>query len=78
MKAGAAALGDDLNDWDAPFKNDIHGVIIIAADSVETTAARVTVVKHVFHFGQKGGLVEVKELVGKTRPGAEDGHEQYV
>ncbi|KAK9412868.1 putative Peroxidase TAP [Seiridium unicorne] len=71
-------LGDRLEDWDEKFKEDIHGVFLVTGNSRHLLDAAWNNVKHIFHVGQKdAGIEVVKELVGHTRPGAEDGHEHF-
>lgn len=75
--AGAKGLGDDLNKWDPKFKQDIHGVFLITADSVQRAGETLEKVKGLFSVGHPEATIkEVIELNGQTRPGNEDGHEQ--
>jgi hypothetical protein len=75
----AGTLGDKLETWDPAFKNEIDGVILVAASHQHVLNRGWDKVKHIFHCGQKDASIEVvKELDGKLRPGAEKGHEQYV
>ncbi|KAJ8108503.1 dyp-type peroxidase [Nemania bipapillata] len=75
---GSPGLGDDLTDWDAKFKTDIHGVIAVCANSKLVLQVTLEKIKGIFQVGRKGAtLEEVILLAGHTRPGAEDGHEHF-
>jgi hypothetical protein len=77
MRADIDSLADDEANWDPKFKEDIHGVFLVAANSSSELRRAWDGVKHIFHIGAADAGVEiVKELDGLTRPGAEDGHEQ--
>jgi hypothetical protein len=77
MLADAGDLGDDLSDWDAHFKQEIHGVIIVTANSKLVLERTIGQIKRIFQVGQKDAAIEeVTRLSGHTRPGPEDGHEQ--
>jgi hypothetical protein len=70
-------LGDDKSTWDDAFKGDIHGVILVAANSKVVLDHALNKIKRIFQVGQaQAGIVEVKNLEGCVRPGPEDGHEQ--
>jgi hypothetical protein len=77
MLADVKNLGDDPSDWDARFKTEIHGVVVITANSglvLERTLGRIL---RIFRVGDRDATIEeVTRLSGQTRPGAEDGHEQ--
>ncbi|KAF2964055.1 dyp-type peroxidase [Xylaria multiplex] len=71
-------LGDDLSDWDADFKKEIHGVIMITANSKIVLERTLDHVKRIFHAGHKDATIEeVTRLVGQTRPGDQNGHEHF-
>ncbi|ETS85594.1 hypothetical protein PFICI_03619 [Pestalotiopsis fici W106-1] len=77
-KDAVEKLGDKLEDWDPAFKNDVHGVILVAASHQHVLNRGWDRVKHIFHVGHKDASIEVvKELDGKLRPGAEKGHEHF-
>jgi hypothetical protein len=77
MLADAKELGDDVSDWDSNFKEDIHGVILVTANDDVVLDRALRHVKEVFHVGHNHSAIEeVTSLVGKTRPKAQDGHEQ--
>jgi hypothetical protein len=81
MQQGATdgTLLDDISDWDAKFLEDIHGVIIVAANCKSVLERTLVKVKNLFHVGDdQAGIVEVTHLDGQTRPGKESGHEQQV
>ncbi|KAJ9618693.1 hypothetical protein H2203_008897 [Taxawa tesnikishii (nom. ined.)] len=78
MLADVDNLGDDLADWDKHFKEEIHVMILVAANSEQVLDQEIDKVKRIFHGGQKdAGLVKVTQLAGHTRPGKEDGHEHF-
>ena len=88
MLKGAKALGDQGTvksddsfdpDWLPAFKQDIHGLILVAGDSHHTVHEHLDKIKDIFHVGHHDASVhEVLRLVGDVRPGDESGHEQYV
>ncbi|TGJ80762.1 dyp-type peroxidase [Xylaria hypoxylon] len=78
MLADASGLGDDLSDWDADFKKEIHAVIIVTANSTSVLERTLDHIKSIFRVGHKDTTIqEVTRLLGQTRPGAEDGHEHF-
>ncbi|KAI1367925.1 hypothetical protein F5Y08DRAFT_336199 [Xylaria arbuscula] len=78
MLADAAALGDDLNEWDADFKKEIHGVFSITANSTIVLERTLDHIKKIFRFGHKDATIEeVTRLRGQVRPGKESGHEHF-
>lgn len=92
MLAGAQALGDGITSssgqfdskWNAPFKQDIHGVILITGHDDATTAAKLQQVQKIFSIGTPTAMIrEVGTSVGRVRdkdPKGQDvkGHEQSV
>jgi hypothetical protein len=77
MLADAPSLGDDLSKWDARFKQDIHGLILVTGDTQERNDEVLVRVKKIFHVGEEtASIQEVIQVAGKVRPGNEDGHEQ--
>ncbi|KAI1423342.1 hypothetical protein F5Y12DRAFT_757930 [Xylaria sp. FL1777] len=78
MLADAGALGDDITEWDADFKKEIHGVIAIASNNKIVLGKTLDQIKRIFRVGQKDATIaEVTHLIGQTRPGAESGHEHF-
>ncbi|KAI8630617.1 Dyp-type peroxidase [Xylariaceae sp. FL1651] len=78
MVADVDNLGDDLSDWDADFKKDIHGVFLITANSTLVLERTLDRIKGIFRVGHKDAAIEeVTHLTGHTRPGAQDGHEHF-
>ncbi|KAI1304801.1 hypothetical protein F5Y03DRAFT_406785 [Xylaria venustula] len=78
MLADAAALGDDVSQWDADFKKEIHGVVAITANNTVVLDRTLNHIKKIFRVGQKDATIdEVTRLLGQTRPGAENGHEHF-
>lgn len=79
MLADASALGDDLDDWDHNFKKEIHGVIMVTANSEHVLERTFHDIKKIFRVGHRDATIaEVAFLAGHTRPGSESGHEQSV
>lgn len=77
MLADAGELGDKLEEWDADFKKEIHGVFSITANSTVVLERTLDRIKRIFRFGHKDATIEeVTRLQGQVRPGAESGHEQ--
>ena len=80
QKQDAAFLGDPLladgktPNWDSHFLQDLHGVILISGDSHGTTDKKKAEIDQIFGPSIK----EIITIRGDVRPGAEDGHEQYV
>ncbi|KAI1339968.1 Dyp-type peroxidase [Xylariaceae sp. FL0016] len=78
MVADAESLGDDLAKWDEEFKEEIHGVILVTANEKTVLGKTFEKILKLFHVGHKNAsVVEVARLIGKTRPGKEDGHEHF-
>ncbi|KAI0966915.1 hypothetical protein F4678DRAFT_483543 [Xylaria arbuscula] len=78
MLADASALGDDVSDWDADFKKEIHGVVAITANNTAVLQRTLDHIKKIFRVGQRDATIdEVTRLLGQTRPGAENGHEHF-
>ncbi|KAI1825969.1 Dyp-type peroxidase [Xylaria intraflava] len=78
MFADAESLGDEVKDWDANFKKEIHGVIIITANSEIVLEATLIKIKSIFRVGLWDATIEeVTCLAGHTRPGNEKGHEHF-
>ncbi|KAI0399119.1 Dyp-type peroxidase [Xylaria palmicola] len=74
MLKDAPELGDKTEvDWDPKFKKDIHGVIIVTANSKAILDATLAGIKVIF----LATIIDVKTLFGHTRPGPEDGHEHF-
>ncbi|KAI2626232.1 Dyp-type peroxidase [Xylaria nigripes] len=78
MVADAAGLGDNLSEWDANFKKEIHGVIMVVANSKAVLGGTLNNIKRIFQVGRKDATIEeITHLAGQTRPGSEDGHEHF-
>ena len=76
---GAVQGTDFVPDWDEEFKQDIHGVFNIAGDSHATVDRKVQLIEQCFKVGTKDATIKkVTSIRGDTRPGDQDGHEQYV
>lgn len=87
MLADAQHLGDQGSsvsgkfdpDWIPEFKQEIHGLIMITAESRATVDKKLAMAKKIFSAGEKDATMhEVLSLVGDVRPGAQSGHEQSV
>lgn len=59
-------------DWDPHFLQDIHGVILISAESYKNAELKKLEILLLFELALK----VVTALTGNVRPGAEAGHEQ--
>lgn len=72
-------LGDDLTLWDDKFKTEIHGVIVVCANSKLVLQNSLDKIKGIFRVDRRDATIEeVTLLAGHTRPGAESGHEQQA
>ena len=79
MFAGKDALNDDPAKWDATFKGDVHGLILVAGERASTVNEVIANVEKIFKVKENSSSIVLKKrLDGKVRPGAEDGHEQFV
>ncbi len=88
MLADASNLGDKGTtsasgifdpDWDPEFKQDIHGLILVAGDHHATVDDLVKRIEKTFSVGTQNATIhEVTRKVGDVRPKKEAGHEQYV
>jgi hypothetical protein len=64
-------------DWEQPFKQEIHGVILVAGDSHATIDKKLRDIKHIFGVGgHKHSIKEITTVRGDTRPGDQSAHEQ--
>ncbi|KAI4597060.1 hypothetical protein KJ359_004973 [Pestalotiopsis sp. 9143b] len=80
QQKSAADLGDRVDEtWDSEFKENLDGVIIVAASRDALLKNALDEIKQkIFHVGQKtAGIEVVKELAGHVRPGNEEGHEHF-
>ncbi|KAK7678571.1 hypothetical protein QCA50_018443 [Cerrena zonata] len=70
---GTITNGQFTPDWLPAFKNGVHGVFVIAGDSIITIEAKIAEIK------LKLGLTitEVFRSTGNVRPGPEKGHEHF-
>ncbi len=88
MLADASSLGDKGTtsasgafdpDWDPEFKQDIHGLILIAGNSHATVNETFRQVERIFSVKTQNATIhEVTRKIGDVRPKKEAGHEQYV
>ena len=88
MLAGAKNLGDPgttsgnkfTPNWDPAFKQDIHGVFLVTAESHDTAQATFAQIIKIFSVGapRMELFFEVTRVVGDVRPGHQKGHEQSV
>jgi hypothetical protein len=78
MLADVPNLGDNLDNWDAEFKQDIHGVILVTGSSHPKIDETLAKVKAIFKVGDatNATVTEVTQLDGHVRPGDISGHEQ--
>ncbi|KAI8946060.1 Dyp-type peroxidase [Xylaria longipes] len=68
MFADIKNLGDDLAEWVENFKKDIHGVILVTANSEDDLGEALHNVKRKFSVGHKLATIEeVTRLSGDTR-----------
>ncbi|KAF2736410.1 Dyp-type peroxidase [Polyplosphaeria fusca] len=85
MKQDAKELGDNnanpgadfKPDWDPAFLQDIHGVVLIAGDSFDTTSKKLADVKASLSTNSVSSIIEVATLAGDVRPGENSGHEHF-
>lgn len=91
FNAGMLADADSLGDagttsadgfepsWDPEFKQEIHGLILIAGDCHATADRSLAVIKEIFSVGKQDATIqEVVRIVGDVRPGELSAHEQSV
>ncbi|KAI0869682.1 hypothetical protein GGS24DRAFT_511698 [Hypoxylon argillaceum] len=78
MLKDTSGLGDDLTLWDDKFKTEIHGVIVVCANSKLVLQNSLDKIKGIFRVDRRDATIEeVTLLAGHTRPGAESGHEHF-
>jgi len=78
-KGTTSASGTFNPDWDDEFKQDIHGLILVAGDSHATVNETLTKIEKIFGVkAQNASIHEVTRKIGDVRPKKEAGHEQYV
>lgn len=64
-------------DWDEPFKQDLHGVIIVTGDCHATVDKTLHNIEHIFGVGSNApSIVEITSVRGDARPGKLSAHEQ--
>ena len=88
MLAGAKDLGDPgttsgnkfTPNWNPAFKQDIHGVFLVTAESRDTAQATFAQIIKNFSVGapRMELFFEVTRVIGDVRPGDQKGHEQSV
>jgi hypothetical protein len=85
QKKDAESLGDKgtgtgptyVPDWEKPFLQDIHGLILVSGDSQESVKKALDGAKKTFGVGTPTpSIKEVTTIVGKVRPGNLSAHEQ--
>jgi Dyp-type peroxidase family len=64
MKAAAGELGDRLDSWDAPYRQDLHAMVLLAGDRAEAVAAAA---REVAAGLPAGARVAQREVGGVTR-----------
>ncbi|KAJ3556947.1 hypothetical protein NM688_g1742 [Phlebia brevispora] len=70
--ADAAYLGDDISQWEAPFKGtNIHGVFLIGSNQSAYTAEYADDIPSIFG----SSISQVYRIDAAARPGSEFGHE---
>ncbi|KAF9002157.1 peroxidase TAP [Cyathus striatus] len=75
---GTSSEGNFDPDWDPAFKNEIHGVFIIAGDSHGTVEKKVGEIEKVFGVGAPSpSIKEVARVRGDSRPGDLSAHEHF-
>ncbi|KAF8223380.1 Dyp-type peroxidase [Tricholoma matsutake] len=92
QKQDAESLGDKgtgsganfVPDWDAPFLEDIHGVILVSGGTHEAVNETLEDAQFVLGltpvgltFPTQSFIKEVTTIVGDVRPGKESGHEHF-
>ena len=86
FQTAVGSLGDQADpnqptkpvSWSAGFRQNLDGIILITGDSDPTVQAQLDVLKGIFFIGEANASIEINHfLEGATRPGLEDGHEQY-
>jgi len=66
-------------DWEEPFKQEIHGVFVIAGESHFSVDKKIHEIEAIFGVGGPSpSFQKVTSVVGDTRPGDLSAHEQYV
>lgn len=61
MFADAAALGDNVHDWNRGFvENNIDGVILIAGDNAFRNASLLGIIMHLLEADKPSGPVKVR------------------
>jgi len=64
-------------DWEQPFKEEIHGVFLLAGDSPPTIDKKLQEIKNIFGVGgPKPSVKEITSVRGDTRPKEQSAHEQ--
>ncbi|PPQ90336.1 hypothetical protein CVT25_007738 [Psilocybe cyanescens] len=65
-------------DWDEPFKQDLHGVIIVTGDCHATVDKTLHNIEHIFGVGSNApSIVEITSVRGDARPGKLSAHEHF-
>ncbi|KAF9560569.1 peroxidase TAP [Agrocybe pediades] len=75
---GDPVKSDGTPDWEAPFLQDIHGVILISGDSHLNVNKKRLAIELIFGVNTPlASIKEVTSIVGDVRPGDESGHEHF-
>jgi len=70
---------DGTPDWEEPFKQEIHGVFVVAGESHFSVDKKIHEIEAIFGVGGPSpSFQKVTSVVGDTRPGDLSAHEQYV
>ena len=70
---------DGILDWEEPFKQEIHGVFVVAGESHFSVDKKIHEIEAIFGVGGPSpSLQKVTSVVGDARPGDLSAHEQYV
>lgn len=64
-------------DWEQPFKDEIHGVFLLAGDSLDTVDKKLQEIKNIFGVGgPRPSVKEITSVRGDLRPGDQSTNEQ--
>ncbi|CAA7264490.1 unnamed protein product [Cyclocybe aegerita] len=64
-------------DWEEPFKQEIHGVFIIAGESHPTVDKKIQHIEQIFGLGNASSIKKLIAIRGDVRPGALSAHEHF-
>ncbi|KDR78229.1 hypothetical protein GALMADRAFT_65104 [Galerina marginata CBS 339.88] len=75
---GSGSGTNFIPDWEEPFKQEIHGVILLAGDSHATVDKKLAEIKHIFRVGEHSASIkEITSVRGDSRPGDQSAHEHF-